>query len=361
MSEVERILGTESVNNSENIYKCADRVSPGDDPRDVTSIKEKYLPLDAFNKSTYLRTNPFGAVIYRQGVQAGHIYHSYDGRRLILEVGCKTVIYIHINQKQPAKHHRVFIQSENGFSADTTIRRDAAQIARNTRHVEAIVKFEMYFILGVLSTASFAAWLAVTGSDVTVLYARNKPKGEAAKTMSTKLLKELDEIGGYAPTLHRKIIELIAAEVNGNWIRLGQQLPKTIVTDEKVQAQVAGILFGKWALSTPKSFTLWTIISTLLTQAAVKSVTKSADAYKAILDQRYMPIVNEIRSINPNDPATLQRPAVKLVGLMKEAGVTITVNEVTTILREISKNPQRAYKNMSNITKAVDEFNKAMK
>jgi hypothetical protein len=344
------------VNKSKNIFKCADRSSPGNEPRDITAYKELYLPFDTSLKATHLRKNPFGAVIYRNVVKAGTVYRSFDGKRLVLEVGCDTIIYIHINASQPQCHHRLFIQSESAFSEDTTIRRDAADIVKNTRHVETIVKFETYFLIGVLSTTSISAWLMVTGADVTYLYASKKATSDASRQLANNLLAELAEIGTYAPTLHNNIWALIIAEGKNNAALAGKQLPATIVEDEKVQAQVAGIIFGKWAMPNGNPFSAWTLISVLLSQAAVKSVTKYGDAYLKALNQRYKPIVDEMRSVNPMQPATLQKPALSLIKLMQESGVTVTYEESVKILLEVSRNKEKSYKNLVAITKAIDEF-----
>lgn len=48
------------ANNTVDVYQCADRVSPGDEPRDITSTKHLYVPLDTSNWSVHLRKNPFG-------------------------------------------------------------------------------------------------------------------------------------------------------------------------------------------------------------------------------------------------------------------------------------------------------------
>lgn len=69
MSRVMEALGAESVNASTDLYKCADRVSPGDEPKDITFIKEMYIPFDVSNKAVHLRKNPFGVVIYRANVK----------------------------------------------------------------------------------------------------------------------------------------------------------------------------------------------------------------------------------------------------------------------------------------------------
>jgi len=65
----------DTINSLTNIFQCADRVSPGDNPRNITSIKEKYIPFDVSHQETYLRRNPFGAVIYRQHVLLQATYY----------------------------------------------------------------------------------------------------------------------------------------------------------------------------------------------------------------------------------------------------------------------------------------------
>lgn len=344
------------ANQTENVFKCADRVSPGDEPRNISSVKNLYLPFDTSNTSVHVRKNPFGAVIYKNTIQPGKVYHAFDGKRLVVEVGCDTIIYIHINPAQPAKHHRLFIQSEKAFSGDTTIRRDAAKIAKNTRHVETIAMYEMYFILGVLSTASIAAWLIVTGSDVTYLYASKRVVADASKKLSKSLLNELEIIGGYAPTLQAKIWEMITAELTNNATRAVKQLPKTIVTNEKIQAQTSGIIFGKWALPKGNPFNAWTIVSVLLIQAASNSVLKYPDAYIQSLVNQYKPLLEEMRQANPSQPLTMQKPVGTLVRLLGEAGVTVSHSEASAILKEITNNKIKAYKSLTNVLDAITEF-----
>ncbi|MBX2849704.1 MAG: hypothetical protein KTR16_15380 [Acidiferrobacterales bacterium] len=359
MATAREILGSDSVNKTTDLFACADRVSPGDEPRDITSIKHLYIPFNISNEAVHVRRNPFGAQIYRTKIASGNIYHSFDGRRLVIEVGCHTIVYVLINQSIPSKHHRIFIQSENAFSGDTTIRRDAAIIARNTRHVETIVKYEMFFIMGVVSTASAAAWTMVTGSDITFMYARNRKVAGAAKELVATLSEELEQIKQYAPTLHTKIIELILAEGQNNALGAIKKLPKTIVADEQTQAQVAGIIFGKWALPNGNPFSIWTVIGVVLSQAATKSVTKYGSAYLTSLDARYKPLITDMKSIDPKRPASIQKPAQGLTLLMKEAGVSVSQTEASKILTEVTGNKEKAYKNIKNIVEAIDKFRKA--
>jgi hypothetical protein len=344
------------VNRSEGIFKCADRVSPGDMPRDITSLKQRYLPLDVTRDAIHARRNPFGVVIYKSRVSAGNIYPSFDGRRLVMEVGCNTIIYILINQNLPAQHHRLFIQSDAGFSADTTIRRDASEIAHNTRHVETIVKYEMYFIMGVMSTLSVPAWLAVTGSDITYTYSRKKVMADAARALAKTILKDLDEIKTYAPTLHRLIWRMVISESNAVSYSAIKEVPSDVASNEKVQAQVAGIIFGKWSAPHGNPFNAWVLISTLLGQAVIKSSLAYPDTYLKILDARYKPLAQELQAVDASNPRTLVKPAQTLAGLMKENGVPISAEEMNSVIREIQRSPKNAYRNLSSIAKAIYEF-----
>lgn len=350
-----------SVNDSEDMFECEDRTSPGDTPKDITAIKHLYLPLDAINKFRHTRRTLFGATIFDVVVQAGKIYPAFDGKRLVLEVGCKTVIYILINPARPHQHHRIFIESEAGFNYDITMRREAKLIAQKTRMVETMVKYEMYFIMGVISTTGFAAWIAITGADVTYLYSKNKPKVDSAKKLSSALLKEFSEIEEYAPTLYSKVSELISSELYGNLGKTAQQLPSTVVNDEKVQAQVSGILFGKASnVNFSGRFTAWTLITTLLSQALVKSMTKSANAFKTVIDHRYKPLIEDLKKINPKMPTTFSGPALKLTKLISDNGIHITQQETLVILKELTSNSGKAYKNLTAVAMALTEFKKAM-
>lgn len=214
----------------------------------------------------------------------------------------------------------------------------------------------MYFILGVFSTASWAAWLTVTGADVTYLYASKRAVADSSRKLSKALLLELEILGTYAPTLQKKIWEMITAELTNNSSRAAKNLPKTIATDEKIQAQITGIIFGKWAMPKGNPFSAWTIVSVLLVQAASSSVLKYPDAYIQSLIDQYKPFLEEVRQVNPSQPTTMQKPAATLIELMKETGVTLTHNEALRIFKEISQNKEKAYASMTNVLKAMSEF-----
>lgn len=78
MPTAQEVLGSKSVNKTTGLFTCADRVSPGDEPRDITSIKHLYIPFEVSNEAIHVRRNPFGAQIYKSRVAAGNIILSME-------------------------------------------------------------------------------------------------------------------------------------------------------------------------------------------------------------------------------------------------------------------------------------------
>ncbi|KPJ94011.1 MAG: hypothetical protein AMJ53_06135 [Gammaproteobacteria bacterium SG8_11] len=351
---------------TENGYKmvkaCQDRFVPPAGAKDITFQIDKYRPFDQYHSETFAALNAFGAVLDKDAhtINSSTVYQSIDGKRLVVEVGCNTVIYIQISPGNTATHHRFFIQSHQQFLEDINTKLLAAEIVKSTGPMVTLVKYEMYFLLGMFSTVSVPMWLAVTGSDVTVLLVDNKVKMDAFKKLANDLLAELENIKQYAPTLHKKLLEFMDSEKQGNWSRFGKQLPKTIISDEKVQGQVAGILYGKYALSA-KAFNAWLAVSTVLVQGAVKSVTKSVDAYNTVINDRYSPIVKSLANADWNNPVEVQKASSQLVTIMKEAGVQITQQEAAQILIEVNNHPKELQRSLLNIQKSFTEFQRTVR
>ena len=87
-----------------------------------------------------------------------------------------------------------------------------------------------------------------------------------------------------------------------------------------------------------------------------KSVTKYTDAYIEAVEQRYRPLINDMRMIDPAQPSSLYKPADTLVKLLQESGVSVTSSEAVKMLQELTGNKDKAYKNFSNILIAVNTF-----
>jgi hypothetical protein len=76
----------------------------------------------------------------------------------------------------------------------------------------------------------------------------------------------------------------------------------------------------------------------------------------AAINQRYQPLIRDMQTLDPARPSTMQRPAQELVKIMRESGVAITPSEGVAMLSEVARNKEKAYKSVSNVVAAVNEF-----
>lgn len=342
------------MNNPNNPFTCQPRQSPAAGSRDITDILSSYLPWDGEYSTSWEGRNMYGMRIHNERLESGKVYEAYDGKRLIFEVGCFTTIYLQINPFA-ATHHKFFIQASDGFFFDITGRVIATQVFEKTAAVITVAKYEMYFMMGLFSTVSVPMWLAVTGTDITVTFATHKAKLVAFKELSHTITTEMEKIQHLAPTLHKKLTEFISNEKINNAKQAAKNLPQKIITDEKAQAQVAGILYGKYALSA-SSLTVWTALSTVLTQAIVKAATNSTGAYAEAIDQRYSGVIRDFRNVNWENPTEVRLVSQKLVALFIESKVPFTVNEAETIFREVKAHPKELEKSVTTLFDAFTKF-----
>jgi len=160
--------------------------------------------------------------------------------------------------------------------------------------------------------------------------------------------------------LHKKLEEFIEYEKKIKWSKLGKQLPETVIKDDKTQGMVAGILFGKASIA-PGAFTGWTVLFTILIQATTKSATKAPEAYGEVIDKRYAPILNDLFNLNYNNPEEVNVAAQKLMQIMKESGVKVTLAEAEQIIIEVKNNPDNLYQSIKNIKKSFEDFSWKLK
>lgn len=342
-----------------NPFACEPRKHPAAGPKDITLTLFNYLPLDREYTTKWVGKNIFGMRVHTKKLESGNVYEAYDGKRLILEVGCDTITYLNIKPNTPS-HHKFYLQASSGFFFDITDRLVAAQVVKKTAMVEKIAKYEMYFLMGLFSTVSIPMWLAVTGTDVTYMFIVNKNKVLAFKELSSVITKELDNIHIFAPTLHVKLIKLINNEKLNNAKQAAKNLPKKVVSSEKVQAQTAGILYGKYAISA-KGLTVWTALSTVLVQAFVKALTNSVDAYIDSIDSRYAGIIRDLRNVDWEKDDELRIASQKIVTLFNEAKVQLSVDEAIKIFTEVRNNRLKLEKSIVNIHTAFINFKKKIK
>lgn len=338
---------------------CTDRYPPAEGPKNITLNLGSYIPLDQINTETYIGSNMIGSPLNHPTIRSRSIYPSFDGKRLVLEVGCSTVIYLQISPARRDIHHNFFIQKHEDFLMDVTTKLMVGEVFRATQPIITIAKYEMYFMMGMFSTVSIPLWLTITGTDVSLALASLRKKEKAFGKLAEVILAEMKEIERYAPTLHLKMMQILKSEqsrvMNSTWDRL----PREVITDEKAQAQTAGILYGKYAMAA-NPLTAWNALFTVLAQAALKSATNFPTAYMDVVDERYKAPVKELVNTNWGDLNERRRAIVQLVNLMKKSGVEISTAEMEKVVGEVQRNPDKLQKSFQNIFNAYRAFKRDM-
>lgn len=145
---------------------CEERkISQNNTPRKITHLLANYLPFDDINTQILNASNMLGMKLANFTLKSGQVYDGFDGKRLIYEVGCNTVIYTLINPKSH-DNYNFYLQGIDSFTFDVTSRSVAAGVVKATAPIKTIVKYEMYFLLGLVSTVSLPALIIVVSSDI---------------------------------------------------------------------------------------------------------------------------------------------------------------------------------------------------
>jgi hypothetical protein len=122
-----------------------------------------------------------------------------------------------------------------------------------------------------------------------------------------------------------------------------------------MQAQTAGILYGKYAIS-PNSLTVWAAFSTVLVQAAIKAGTNYPDAYIEAFDNKYAEKVRSLANTDWSNPQEKQLAASQLLEILAEAKIPITKQELLKIMDEVRTHPQELQQSFLNIYHAYKKF-----
>ncbi len=334
---------------------CEDRKKARKLPKKISNILlHNYLPFDHSYTQRLSVSNMLGMKIPDFVLKSGQVYDGFDGKRLIYEVGCNSVIYNLIVPTSTNKY-QFFIQQMDDFVFDVTTRSMAGKVAKTTAPVVTIVKYEMYFLLGLISTLSMGALVIVVGGDIFVSGVVGLDKAKAAQQLSKTLLDEHQNIESYAPVLHSKLEEFFVADNKVNIKNYGKNLPETVIKDEKTQAQLAGVLVGKAVLS-PKPFTFWSAVFTILSTGVIKSATKSPESYAKAVDERYSPIIKNLQETDWDNTAAATQAVTDLRKIIEGTGVKITDREALSILLEVKNNANKIENSICNITEAFQTF-----
>lgn len=147
---------------------CEERDKSQDNTsKKITHLLAYYLPIDDINIQTLNASNMLGMKLANFVLKSGQVYDGFDGKRLIFEVGCNTVIYTLVKPGS-LDNYSFYIQGMDSFAFDVTSRSVATKVSKATAPIITIVKYEMYFLLGLVSTVSLPVLIIVVGSDLGV-------------------------------------------------------------------------------------------------------------------------------------------------------------------------------------------------
>lgn len=108
------------------------------------------------------------------------------------------------------------------------------------------------------------------------------------------------------------------------------------------------------------TFNAWSLIGALLGQAAIKSTLAYPESFMKVVDQRYSGLANQLKAADSSSPSSLVQPVQTMVGLLGENGLTVSIHEMTEIVKEIKSNSEKSYRNLSSIVSAVEKFRRVV-
>lgn len=325
-------------------------------PRNITSDINKYRPFDDHNEQVMRPTNQLGWKLPEFTLKAGQVHAWHGDKRVIYEVSCDSVIFLRVSPGRP-DNYNFFIQDLNSFAYDITNGELAYQVSKKTSLIKTIVKYEMYFIMGVISAASIPALIMVVGSDVLVSSAQARSKMSSSKALAQTILSERERIKELAPTLHEKLEQFIVSQLQVDSDRLAANTLDRVASDEKTRGQLAGALAGKATVS-PRPFTAWSAIFTILCTGFIKSAINLPEGYLEAVKSKHKPLVDEIQKIDWSNPGAAAGVATQFLEMFRDSGVTVSSTEAMTIVHEVRSNPAALKDSFEKIIRSFIDFNR---
>ncbi|ABC29752.1 hypothetical protein HCH_02983 [Hahella chejuensis KCTC 2396] len=338
----------------EKLFACNDRVSPVERKLDITLRVGTYLPLDSkFESGITIRSPllPKKEIV----LKSKRFYKDVKGERLIIEVGCTTVIFLQISPEDKSVHNRIFIQRHDEFIYDTDLALLHQKLYETTKPIKTLVKYEMYVMMGYISTLGIAGLLASAGSSTAYSLAQNQHLVYAYITLTKSLGLELDRMASFAPTFRIVLLNFMVSERRDGLKDTLQRIPRAIINDEAVQGNVVGILMGEYDKA-PQKFSGWSVISVVLIQGIVNSFLKFPKALSVEINERYIKIINDLRNLDISNKEQKKQATAKVVELFQNSGISISDRETQLILDEIVVNPNEFLNSLNNIELAFKEF-----
>jgi hypothetical protein len=241
----------------------------------------------------------------------------------------------------------VYSQSGVGFAGDA-LGEVAAMVFKSTAPLVPIIMAEYYFLTGVVSCVSGAAFLAILGTDVLRFFVENKEKLPKWLNAVSVTLSVRDVLKQYAPTLYDKVVDAalfaawkgakIAVAIEGPSV--GRELPSSVVHDEKIVAKGLGVIVGKlgknlMAQRLSALSIVWTILFGIAS-AAAKAV---PGAVKKVVADR-------------------KQSAQNIIAALRKARVELGPQEADLIIIEVEKNADVLKRAFAALKDAYDKLPK---
>jgi len=294
-------------------------------------------------------------------LRSGSTYQSHNGKRLVLEVGCSTILFVKIAGKNFDGYH---IQSHEGFLYDIQWRALAkattTRINRDAKIWYERWKLGIWYAINVYSGTSWVAFFRTLSFTGPIAIDKFITSYSAVAELNNTVIREMNDIKNHSPVLHKKLDELISSELSQFPNRSFKAIPDAVKESDVAMVAYAGAITAKfWNLIKKRQFTK-TSISLFLTQLAVATalpfVTYSPLGISKAIDQRYQPMIDSLSAKNLKTAKGGQTAKQTILEFFKTAGITISKQEEEAIMKEIAANPTKLSQNLLNFDKALKNF-----
>lgn len=283
-------------------------------------------------------------------VEAGVVFLTSQGRRLVLEATSVRVLYVLQNPSSNG-NNKIYSQPTTGFIADV-VYYPLEEAGRNLQTIKKVAEFEMQIIIGIFSVTSWGAFSIVLGMDVLDFAVRNQAKFPKWTRIIKASMQTRKDLKRYAPTLYEKLLYstlLVAWEgtkfAGSQSGEISETLAEAAITDSKVAGRGAGILAGKLGMNAMNGrigvlSAAWAILFTVATKAlaAIPGATQSA--------------VEAFKEKQLREKAEV---AQKLLDIIKRSDIQLTKDEAMKIVSEVYQHPNELKESLSNLAGAFKD------
>ncbi|GAB1262188.1 hypothetical protein [Aurantivibrio plasticivorans] len=288
----------------------------------------QYQPL---NTKTQLRINNF--VWANTPIKPGVTFLTSQGARLVLEANNSRVIYVIVSQG--ADLNKVFSQPARGYINDV-VTYPFEEAGRNLQTTKKIAEYEVQFLIGMMSTTGWLAFIAVLSTDVLHFCVKNSGNFSYWKQAFQASLKANADLKQYAPMLRKKLLHsAFLAALEGTNFAVSEagdftgNLAEAAINDPNIAGRGAGIIAGKITPSLLEGrltalSACWTILATVATKAA------------SAIPGALAGVAEDVSKLPLEDKAALAR---ELVAAIRQSDIHLSESEAQTIVDEVTDHP----------------------